>query len=108
MTQRSKRLPSDGCCETRAYRASLLVLSLVAGACGGAGDSTEVVDQQSGGVSGGIVINEVESNGGVPGDWAELHNDGPAAVDLSGWIFRDNDDTHTYLIPSGTTLAPGA
>jgi hypothetical protein len=41
-------------------------------------------------------INEVESNGGVPGDWIELVNAGPEAVDLSNWLVRDNDDTHNY------------
>ncbi|HET6148803.1 MAG TPA: lamin tail domain-containing protein [Polyangia bacterium] len=52
-----------------------------------------------------IVINEIESNGGVPGDWTELYNAGPRVVDLSGWIFRDNDDSHGYSIPAGTTIA---
>jgi hypothetical protein len=53
-------------------------------------------------------INEIESSGGVPGDWVELVNAGPFALDLSGWIFRDNDDTHAYVLPAGTTLAAGA
>ena len=39
-----------------------------------------------------VRINEVESNGGTPGDWIELTNTGPAAVDLSGWIVKDSDD----------------
>jgi PKD repeat protein len=55
-----------------------------------------------------VVINEVESSGGVPGDWVELYNAGGSAADLSGLIFKDNDDTHGYAIPAGTTLAPGA
>lgn len=56
-----------------------------------------------------VVINEVESNGGVPGDWVELYNAGDAAADLSGWKFKDNDDSHAfYVIPTGTMLAPGA
>ncbi|WP_211255137.1 lamin tail domain-containing protein [Microbacterium ginsengisoli] len=54
-----------------------------------------------------IRINEVESNGGTPGDWVELYNTGSAAVDLTGWIFRDNDDSHTLLVPA-QTLQPGA
>ncbi|NVB77315.1 MAG: cell wall protein [Kofleriaceae bacterium] len=52
-----------------------------------------------------VGINEVESNGGIPGDWVELHNAGPVAVDIGGWIFRDSDDTHAYAIPAGTTIA---
>jgi hypothetical protein len=55
-----------------------------------------------------IVVNEVESNGGIPGDWVELFNAGATAVDLSGWVFKDSDDTHAYLIPAGTTIAAGA
>lgn len=55
-----------------------------------------------------IVINEVESSGGTPGDWVELYNAGTAPANLSGWIFRDNDDTHTYVIPVGTVVQPGA
>jgi hypothetical protein len=56
-----------------------------------------------------VRINEVESSGGVPGDWVELLFDaGPVAVDLSGFIFRDSDDPHAYVIPTGTTIAPSA
>jgi hypothetical protein len=54
-----------------------------------------------------VRINEIESSGGVPGDWVELFNAGPVAVDMSGWIFKDNDDTHAYAIPAGTTIAAG-
>lgn len=62
----------------------------------------------SGGVA-RVVVNEVESNGGVPGDWVELYNDGTAPADLSGWKFKDNDDSHAFfVIPAGTVLAPGA
>ncbi|WP_433211181.1 lamin tail domain-containing protein [Dactylosporangium sp. CS-047395] len=55
-----------------------------------------------------VHINEVESNGGTPGDWVELANTGSAPVDLSGWIVKDSDDTHVYTIAAGTTIAPGA
>lgn len=56
-----------------------------------------------------VVVNEVESNGGVPGDWVELYNAGDGSADLSGWKFKDNDDSHAfYVIAAGTTLAPGA
>jgi uncharacterized protein (TIGR03437 family) len=55
-----------------------------------------------------IKINEVESNGGTPGDWFELINTGTTAVNLAGWKMLDNDDTHTaYLIPAGTTIDAG-
>ncbi|HEX2875570.1 MAG TPA: lamin tail domain-containing protein, partial [Polyangiaceae bacterium] len=56
-----------------------------------------------------VVVNEVESNGGTPGDWVELYNAGTATADLSGWKFKDNDDSHAfYIVPAGTLLAPGA
>jgi len=53
-----------------------------------------------------IVINEIESNGGTPGDWVELYNQSDARVDLSGYTFRDSDDkaSHFYTIPEGTTI----
>jgi hypothetical protein len=54
-----------------------------------------------------IKINEVESNGGTPGDWTELYNAGSAAADISGWVFKDNDDTHNYAIPAGTVIPAG-
>ncbi|GCE02469.1 hypothetical protein EHYA_10246 [Embleya hyalina] len=54
-----------------------------------------------------VRINEVESNGGTPGDWVELVNTGSAAADLSGWVVKDNDDSHTYPIAAGTSLPAG-
>jgi len=54
-----------------------------------------------------IVINEIESSGGTPGDWLELFNPTTSPVDLSGYVVRDNDDTHTYVLPTGTTIAAG-
>ena len=55
-----------------------------------------------------VVLNEVESNGGTPGDWVELYNAGPYPTDLSGWRFKDNDDTHAfYVVPTGTTISTG-
>ncbi|WP_416394338.1 MULTISPECIES: lamin tail domain-containing protein [unclassified Curtobacterium] len=54
-----------------------------------------------------VRINEVESDGGTPGDWVELTNTGTTTVDLGGYVFSDSDDAHAYAIPSGTTVAPG-
>lgn len=54
-----------------------------------------------------VRINEVESNGGVPGDWIELYNPGAAPADLSGYVIRDNDDTHTTVLPANTSIAAG-
>ena len=52
-------------------------------------------------------INEIESNGGTPGDWIELYNTGTAAVNLAGFSIRDDDDTHVMTFPAGTTIAAG-
>jgi hypothetical protein len=54
-----------------------------------------------------VKINEVESNGGTPGDWTELYNAGITPADISGWSFKDNDDTHNYVIPAGTIIPVG-
>ncbi|WP_030319553.1 lamin tail domain-containing protein [Streptomyces flavochromogenes] len=53
-----------------------------------------------------IRINEVVTTGSVD-DSIELFNKGTAAVDISGWILKDDDASHTYTVPAGTTLAPG-
>jgi lamin tail-like protein len=54
-----------------------------------------------------IKINEIESSGGTPGDWVELFNPTGAPVDVSGWVVKDNDDTHIYTFPNGTSIAAG-
>jgi hypothetical protein len=54
-----------------------------------------------------IVINEIEGSGGTPGDWVELFNAGPTPADISGYIFRDNNDANSFVIPAGTIVAPG-
>ncbi len=58
--------------------------------------------------AGAVKVNEVESSGGTPGDWIELYNAGAAAVDISNYIIKDNDDSRNTRIPAGTVLAPGA
>ncbi|MEC3975917.1 lamin tail domain-containing protein [Amycolatopsis sp. H20-H5] len=55
----------------------------------------------------GVRINEVESNGGTPGDWVELTNTGSADVDVSGWVVKDNDSSHVFTIKANTSLAAG-
>jgi hypothetical protein len=58
--------------------------------------------------SGPVRINEVEPNGGMPGDWVELINVGISPVDVSGLRFLDNDITHVfYVIPAGTVIPAG-
>src|SRR5262245_53375038 len=51
-----------------------------------------------------VTINEIESSNGVPGDWVELFNSASTPVSLANYIVKDNDDTHVYTLPSGTTI----
>lgn len=55
-------------------------------------------------VTDAIVINEIESNGGVPGDWVELYNPTISRIDISGWTFKDNDGLHVYTLPAGSSV----
>uniref|UniRef100_UPI002413000C lamin tail domain-containing protein n=1 Tax=Frigoribacterium faeni TaxID=145483 RepID=UPI002413000C len=54
-----------------------------------------------------VRINEVESQGGAPGDWVELTTVGTSSVDLGGYVLTDSDPTHRYVVPAGTVVAPG-
>lgn len=57
-----------------------------------------------------LILTEINYNsllGYNPGDWVELYNRGSSSISLSGWILRDSRNVNAYLIPSGTSLAPG-
>ena len=41
------------------------------------------------------------------GDWVELHNPTEYDIDLSNWIFKDEDDSHAFIIPENTILDQG-
>ncbi|HTJ34739.1 MAG TPA: lamin tail domain-containing protein [Dactylosporangium sp.] len=85
---------------------TVLIAALLAGvplvAAGLASTAAQAADGPA------VRINEVESSGGTPGDWVELYNAGTAAADISGWVVKDNDDTHVFTVPATTTIAPGA
>ncbi|WP_431676454.1 lamin tail domain-containing protein [Kitasatospora sp. KL5] len=53
-----------------------------------------------------IRINEVVTTGSV-NDSIELYNKGTAAVDVSGWVLKDDNNGSNYTIASGTVLAAG-
>ncbi|HRE88502.1 MAG TPA: lamin tail domain-containing protein [Myxococcota bacterium] len=53
-----------------------------------------------------VVINEV-APAGDPADWVELHNPSGVGADISGWVFRDDDDAHAYQFPAGTVIPAG-
>ncbi|MFF9428320.1 lamin tail domain-containing protein [Streptomyces sp. NPDC014746] len=54
-----------------------------------------------------VRINEVVTTGSV-GDSIELFNKGAAAVDISGWVLKDDNNSSKFTVPSGTTLGAGA
>ena len=62
-------------------------------------------------MNGQIVINEINYKdviGFETKDWIELYNNGSNSVDISNWVFKDNDDLHEFVIPNGTTMPPNS
>jgi hypothetical protein len=56
-----------------------------------------------------LVINEINynSDGGFdPGDWVEFYNPHSYELDISGWEFKDEDELHSFVFPSGTIIDP--
>ena len=58
-------------------------------------------------VTGAIVIDEIMYK--APSsmdskDWIELYNSQSVNQDLSGWIVKDDDNTHTFIVPSGIVV----
>jgi uncharacterized repeat protein (TIGR02543 family) len=57
-----------------------------------------------------VIINEINYNSHPSfdsEDWVELYNRGDLSEDISGWIFKDSEDAHMYVIPANTVLSPG-
>src|SRR5204863_2938012 len=55
-----------------------------------------------------VVINEFLAHTDLPAvDYIELYNHSTQIVDLSGCILSDDPDTNKFVIPAGTTIAPG-
>ncbi len=54
-----------------------------------------------------LVINEINYNSHAdfdPGDWVEVYNPHPYALDVGGWVFKDEKDDHTFVFPNGTII----
>jgi len=54
-----------------------------------------------------IVINEINYNSSSDfdtEDWIELYNAGLSDVNLSGWIFKDENDLNSFTFPAGNLL----
>lgn len=57
-----------------------------------------------------LVINEINYNASLdfdPGDWVELYNPMDHPVNVSGWVFKDEDDLHAFTFASGTEISSG-
>jgi len=57
-----------------------------------------------------IVINEINYNSSDefdPKDWIEIYNNGIENVDISGWVFTDEDEDHRYTLPDSTIIDSG-
>ena len=55
-----------------------------------------------------IVINEINYHSAPEfdsGDWIELYNRSEVIIDLSGWIFMDDNDDHQFILPEGTLIS---
>lgn len=58
-----------------------------------------------------IIINEINYNSGEiakTGDWIELYNTTEENIDISNWVFKDSDNTHSFIIPDGTAIPKDA
>ena len=57
-----------------------------------------------------LVINEImyNSSASINGDdWIELYNPNSYTVDISNWVFKDANNSHEFLIPSGSSISAG-
>ncbi len=58
-------------------------------------------------VSHPIIINEINYQSADSldsGDWIELHNYGENSINISNWVFRDEDESHSFTFPTGTVM----
>jgi len=57
-----------------------------------------------------VIINEFMYNASETlnsEDWVEFYNASSLSIDLTDWVFKDNDDAHSFLFQEYTVLAPG-
>lgn len=57
-----------------------------------------------------VVINEINYNSSETldsGDWVELHNFGPASLDIAGWRLRDSGNPPYFTLPPKALLHGG-
>lgn len=73
------------------------------------GPTTLTAVFEPGGAPGPLVINEINYHSADdfnPEDWIELFNTGASTIQLAGWEFRDEEDTHSFSLPE-LELTPG-
>jgi len=58
-----------------------------------------------------LVFNEINFKSGVTkvtDDWVEIYNPGSVAVDMSGWLYSDSNNSNKYFFANGFTLQPNS
>jgi len=58
-----------------------------------------------------LVINEINYNSSPDfpaGDWIEFYNSSLIPIDVSGWLFKDSDDTHVFTFPESLIVPADA
>lgn len=51
-------------------------------------------------------INYISSTDFDTEDWIELYNHSEASANLGGWVFKDSNDEHAFVIPDNTLIEP--
>lgn len=58
----------------------------------------------------GVIVTELQyhpASDQESGDWVEFHNPGDTPVRMAGWIFRDGNNDHDFLVPELTVPPKG-
>ena len=58
-------------------------------------------------LSNSVIITEINYNSAInfdPEDWLEFYNRTDSSMDISGWIFRDSNDSNAFIFPPNTLL----
>jgi len=58
-----------------------------------------------------VIINEINYNSSTEvntSDWVELYNTTSEEINISKWVFKDSDNTHSFVIPENTVLPANA
>jgi len=89
----------------RCFLFSILSLAVVSGVAGSNHEASSLFLNPD-----SLVINEINYNASLdfdPGDWVELYNPMDHPVNVSGWVFKDEDDLHAFTFASGTEISSG-